>query len=62
MFTQPPDPQIGARRALGKVYALLYRLAEQTPEPQNETARPANFGEGTGQAAERLTHEKESQP
>ena len=62
MFTQTLDPQTQARRALGKVYALLYRLAQENPEPQKETARPANFGEGTGQAAEQLTPSREVQP
>jgi hypothetical protein len=37
------------RRALGKVYALLIRLAE---EKAKQTALPDNFGEETGKAEE----------
>ena len=44
-----PDPEVIRRRALGKVYALLIRLAE---EKEKQTALPDNFGEETGKAEE----------
>lgn len=43
----PTDPEIIRRRALGKVYALLIRLAE---EKEKQNALPDNFGEETGKA------------
>jgi hypothetical protein len=60
MFTQPLDPQTQARRALGKVYALLYRLAEEKPTEQ-KTVNVVPLAGGT-LTAERLTPAKESQP
>lgn len=46
LLTNPIDPEKQRTRALAKVYALLLRLAEE-----NETARPENFAEESGQAA-----------
>jgi len=40
MLHQPIDQQAQARRALGKVYALLYRLAD---EQQQQKSLDANF-------------------
>lgn len=50
------DSETIRRRALGKVYALLIRLAE---EKEKQTALPDNFGEETGKAGESPTIEME---
>jgi hypothetical protein len=47
LIHNPNDSEILRRRALGKVYALLIRLAE---EKSKQTALPDNFGEETGKA------------
>ena len=50
------DSDTTCRHALGKVYALLIRLAE---EKEKQTAVPDCFGEETGTAAEQPTTEVE---
>lgn len=58
MLPQTLDPQSQARRALGKVYALLYRLAEQT---EQKTVDSGNLGGAALSTAEQLTPVKEGQ-
>jgi hypothetical protein len=51
------DPATVRRRALGEVYALLIRLAE---EKEKQTALPDNFGEETGKAEAQTPTEVET--
>lgn len=43
MLSRAVDPQVQARRALNKVYALLYRLADENED--QKTILPKNFDE-----------------
>jgi hypothetical protein len=56
LIPNPSNPEIARRRALGKVYALLIRLAK---EKAKQTALPDNFGEETGKAEAQTPTEAE---
>lgn len=58
MYLQTPDPQAQARRALGKVYALLYHLAEKAQE--QKTVDSGNPGRATPSTVLEIDPGKES--